>query len=97
MSKHCWTLKDRYESQFSAAFYPILMSDTKRSEIIHRAEEIRAVRNDISEVFFSDMLGFQDIPAKELVQVASKEVPRKMPLRWSVQTDHRKSRKTYLE
>ena len=61
MSKHCWTLKDRFESQFSAAFYPILLSDTKRSEIIHRAEEIRAVRNDISEVFFSDMLGFQDM------------------------------------
>ena len=61
MSKHCWTLKDRYESQFSAAFYPILLSDTKRAEIIHRAEEIRAVRNDISEVFFSDMLGFQDM------------------------------------
>ena len=61
MSKHCWTLKDRYESQFSAAFYPILLSDTKRAEIIHRAEEIRVVRNDISEVFFSDMLGFQDM------------------------------------
>ena len=61
MSKHCWTLKDRFESQFSAAFYPILLSDTKRTEIIHRAEEIRAVRNDISEVFFSDMLGFQDM------------------------------------
>ena len=61
MSKHCWTLKDKYESQFSAAFYPILLSDTKRAEIIHRAEEIRAVRNDISEVFFSDMLGFQDM------------------------------------
>jgi len=61
MSNHCWTLKDRYKSQFSAAFYPILLSDTKRAEIIHRAEEIRAVRNDISEVFFSDMLGFQDM------------------------------------
>lgn len=61
MSKHCWTLKDRYESQFSASFYPILLSDTKRVEIIHRAEEIRAVRNDISEIFFSDMLGFQDM------------------------------------
>ena len=61
MSKHCWTLKDRYESHFSAAFYPILLSDTKRAEIIHRAEEIRSVRNDISEVFFSDMLGFQDM------------------------------------
>lgn len=61
MSKHCWTLKDRYESQFSAAFYPMQLSDTKRAEIIHRAEEIRAVRNDISEVFFSDMLGFQDM------------------------------------
>ena len=61
MSKHCWTLKDRYESQFSASFYPMLLSDTKRAEIIHRAEEIRAVRNDISEVFFSDMLGFQDM------------------------------------
>jgi len=61
MSKHCWTLNDRYESQFSAAFYPILLSDTKRAEIIHRAEEIRAVRNDISDVFFSDMLGFQDM------------------------------------
>lgn len=61
MSKHCWTLKDRYESQFSAAFYPMLLSDTKRAEIIHRAEEIRAVRNDISEIFFSDMLGFQDM------------------------------------
>ena len=61
MSKHCWILKDRYESQFSAAFYPILLSDTKRAEIIHRAEEIRAVRNDISEIFFSDMLGFQDM------------------------------------
>ena len=61
MSKHCWTLKDRFESQFSAAFYPIMLSDTKRAEIIHRAEEIRAVRNDISEVFFSDMLGFQDM------------------------------------
>ena len=61
MSKHCWTLKDRHESQFSAAFYPIMMSDTKRSEILHRAEEIRAVRNDISEVFFSNMLDFQDM------------------------------------
>ena len=61
MSKHCWTLKDRYESQFSAAFYPMQLSDTKRAEIIHRAEEIRSVRNDISEVFFSDMLGFQDM------------------------------------
>lgn len=61
MSKHCWTLTDRYESQFSASFYPILLSDTKRVEIIYRAEEIRAVRNDISEVFFSDMLGFQDM------------------------------------
>lgn len=61
MSKHCWTLKDRYESQFSAAFYPIQLSNTKRAEIIHRAEEIRAVRNDISEIFFSDMLGFQDM------------------------------------
>lgn len=61
MSKRCWTLKNKYESQFSAAFYPILLSDTKRAEIIHRAEEIRAVRNDISEVFFSDMLGFQNM------------------------------------
>ena len=61
MSKHCWTLKDRYKSQFTAAFYPMHLSDTKRAEIIHRAEEIRAVRNDISEVFFSDMLGFQDM------------------------------------
>lgn len=61
MSKHCWTMKDRYESQFSAAFYPMFLSDTKRAEIIHRAEEIRSVRNDISEVFFSDMLGFQDM------------------------------------
>ena len=61
MSKHCWTLKDRFESQFSAALYPIMLSDTKRAEIIHRAKEIRAVRNDISEVFFSDMLGFQDM------------------------------------
>lgn len=61
MSKHCWTLKDRFESQFSAAFYPIMLSETKRAEIIHRAEEIRSVRNDISEVFFSDMLGFQDM------------------------------------
>ena len=61
MGKHCWTLKHRYETQFSVAFHPILLSDTKRAEIIHRAEEIRAVRNDISEVFFSDMLGFQDM------------------------------------
>ncbi len=61
MSKHCWTLKDRFGSKFSAAFYPILLSDTKRAEIIHRAEEIRSVRNDISEIFFSDMLGFQDM------------------------------------
>ena len=61
MSKHCWTLSNRFESQFSAAFYPILLSDTKRAELIHRAEEIRAVRNDISEIFFSDMLGFQDM------------------------------------
>lgn len=61
MSKRCWTLRNRFESQFSAAFYPILLSDTKRAEIIHRAEEIRAVRNDISEIFFSDMLGFQDM------------------------------------
>ena len=38
-----------------------MLSDTKRAEIIHRSEEIRAVRNDISEVFFSDMLGFQDM------------------------------------
>ena len=34
---------------------------------------------------------------EELVQVASKEMPRKMPLRWPVQTGHRKSRKTYRE
>jgi len=61
MSKHCWTLSNRFESQFSAAFYPIQLSDTKRAEIIHRAEEIRAVRNEISEIFFSDMLGFQDM------------------------------------
>lgn len=61
MSKRCWTLRNRFETQFSAAFYPILLSDTKRAEIIHRAEEIRAVRNDISEIFFSDMLGFQDM------------------------------------
>ena len=61
MSKHCWTLKDRCGSKFSAAFYPILLSNTKRAEIIHRAEEIRSVRNDISEIFFSDMLGFQDM------------------------------------
>ena len=61
MSKHCWTLTDRYESQFSAAFYPILLSNTKRAEIIHRAEQIRSVRNDMSEIFFSDMLGFQDM------------------------------------
>ena len=61
MSKHCWTLKDRYESHFAAAFYPMYLSDTKRAEIIHRAEEIRAVRNDISDVFFSDMLFFQDM------------------------------------
>ena len=61
MSKHCWTLSNRFESQFSAAFYPILLSDTKRAEIIHKAEEIRDVRNEISEVFFSDMLGFQDM------------------------------------
>lgn len=38
-----------------------MLSDTKRAEIIHRAEEIRAVRNEISEVVFSDMLGFQDM------------------------------------
>lgn len=61
MSKHCWTMTDRFESQFSAAFYPILLSDTKRAEIIHRAEEIRNVRNDISEVFFSNMFGLQDM------------------------------------
>lgn len=61
MSKCCWTLNDRFESQFSAAFYPLLMSDTKLAELIHRAEEIRSVRNDISEIFFSDMLGFQDM------------------------------------
>ena len=61
MSKHCWTLSNRFESQFSAAFYPILLSDTKRAERSHRAEEIRAVRNDISDIFFSDMLGFQDM------------------------------------
>ena len=61
MSKRCWTLKDKFESQFSAAFYPIMLSNTKRAEIIHRAEEIRSVRNDISEIFFSDMLGFQDM------------------------------------
>ena len=61
MSKHCWALEDRFKTQFSAAFYPILLSDTKRVEIIHRAEEIRAVRNDISDIFFSDMLGFQDM------------------------------------
>ena len=61
MSKHCWTLSNRFESQFSAAFYPLMMSDTKRAELIHRAEEIRAVRNDISAIFYSDMLGFQDM------------------------------------
>ena len=61
MSKHCWTLSNRFESQFSAVFYPILLSNTKRAEIIHRAEEIRNVRNDISEIFFSNMLEFQDM------------------------------------
>lgn len=61
MSKHCWALKDRYESHFSASFYPMLLSDTKRAEINHREEEIRAVRNDLSEVLFSDMLGFTDM------------------------------------
>ena len=54
-------MKDRFESQFSASFYPMQLSDTKRAEIIHRAEEIRSVRNDISEIFFSDMIGFQDM------------------------------------
>jgi transposase len=38
-----------------------MLSDTKRAEIIHRAEEIRAVRNGISDVFFSNMLAFQDM------------------------------------
>lgn len=66
MSKHCWTLKNRFESQFSTAFYPILLSNTKHGEIIHRAEEIRKVRNDISEVFFSNMLKFQDMSKFEV-------------------------------
>lgn len=61
MSKHCWALKDRYDSQFSASFYPLFLSDKKRAEIIHRAEEIRAARNYISEVFFSNMLRFHDM------------------------------------
>ena len=61
MSKHCWTLKDRYESQFSVSFYPLMLSNTKRAEILHRAEEIRAIRNEISDIFFSDMLGFLDM------------------------------------
>ena len=61
MGKHCWTLRDRYESHFSVAFYPVQLSNTKRAEILHRAEEIRAVKNELSEVLFSDMFGFQDM------------------------------------
>jgi len=61
MSKHCWTLKDKYESQFSVSFYPFMLSNTKKAEILHRAEEIRAVRNEISEIVHNDMLRFQDM------------------------------------
>ena len=49
------------ESQFAVSFYPILLSDTKKAEILRRAEEIRAVRNEISELFFQHMLEFQDM------------------------------------
>jgi hypothetical protein len=61
MSKRCWTLQDSFESQYAVSFYPLLLSDTKCSEILQRAMEIRDVRNDISEVFFQNMLAFQDM------------------------------------
>ena len=61
MSKRCWTLQSRMEAQFAVSFYPILLSDTKKAEILRRAEEIRAVRNEISELFFQHMLEFQDM------------------------------------
>ena len=61
MSKRCWTLQSRMDAQFSVSFYPILLSDTKKAEILRRAEEIRAVRNEISELFFQYMLEFQDM------------------------------------
>ena len=61
MSKQCWTLQDSFKSQYAVSFYPFMLSDTKFSEILHRAMEIRDVRNDISEVFFQNMLAFQDM------------------------------------
>ena len=61
MSKRCWTLQSRMEAQFAVSFYPVLLSNTKKLEILRRAEEIRAVRNEISELFFQHMLEFQDM------------------------------------
>ena len=61
MSKWCHTLQRKHGSTYSVAFHPLLLSDTKRDEIIHRAKEIRDMRNDISQMFFDDMLGMMEL------------------------------------
>ncbi|MBR4407898.1 MAG: transposase [Clostridia bacterium] len=65
MSKHCWALNHKIASQFSTAFYPLMLSNTKRAEILYKAQEIRSIRNDISEIFFNDMLKVQDMTKYE--------------------------------
>lgn len=61
MSKWCRTLKHSEESTYSVSFYPLLLSDTKRNELINRGKEIRDVRNEISDIFHGDMLRYQDM------------------------------------
>lgn len=61
MSKHCWALKGVKEVAIATSFYPIKLSNTKRLEILHRARELRDIRNELSGVFHNNMLKFQDM------------------------------------
>ena len=61
MSRHYWTAQSKFDSQFSVSFCPLFLSDTKRAEILRRADEIRALRNEMSEIFFQNMLAWQDM------------------------------------
>ena len=70
MSKRCWTLQSRVEAQFAVSFYPVLLSDTKKLEILRRAEEIRAVHSAF-------------LP-KSLLKWQVREALKKMPLQRSV-------------
>ena len=61
MSRHYRTAQSSFDSQFSVSFCPLMLSDTKRAEILLRAGEILALRNEMSEVFFQNMLAWQDM------------------------------------